>query len=373
MPPSNQAAYLTGPKAQPLEVSSAPYHLPGPHEVLIQNRAFGIAFVDAGKQAAGDMMFTWLKYPAILGNDVAGEVVAVGERVTHFKPGDRVTALAMGMDKRGRQPEEGGFQEFTVTREALTAKIPDHVAFKEAVVLPLALGTASCGLFEKGQLGLEKPVVGKKVNGKTVLIWGASTSVGMCAVQLATAAGYEVFATASPKNWDVVRSLGASKMFDYKSADVVDQIAAALQKTNCAGAMAIGDGSLGKCVDIVARVDGVKVVAQASIDLPGGAMPQGGLSMIPFVAKMLWGNLTMWFKLKSSGVRAKFIWGSDLVDWDKDDRMVFGFLEKALEAKTFTPAPEPDVIGNGLGKIQEGLDLVMKGVSAKKLVVTMEK
>ena len=75
-----------------------------------------------------------------------------------------------------------------------------------------------------------------------VIVWGGSTSVGCNAIQLATAAGYDVVTTCSPKNFDYAKSLGAVLAFDYASPTVVADITAALQGKTAAGAMAIGAG-----------------------------------------------------------------------------------------------------------------------------------
>lgn len=380
MASQNSAAWFPGAAGERLKIASAPTYTPGPSELLIRNHAVAFNPVDAMKQALGKRLMEYLPSPAVLGNDVSGEVVAVGPGVTHFRPGDRVVALALGMDKRGRYPDEGAFQEFLIVKELLTAKLPEGdaaVSCVDACVLPLAMSTASCGLFQKDQLALHPPQLNEKSRrgeGRALLIWGASTSVGNCAVQLATAAGYYVVATASPKNWDLVRRLGAREVFDYRSPTAVEDIVRAMKGRRAVGALAIGQWSQGKCVDIISRLDdSVKFVSQASIDVPGGKFPTDAnpLQLIAFMARFVGLKLSMWFKLKLSGVRSKFIWGSDLVDWDKEQRMVFGFVEEGLAAGVLKPSPEPEVIGKGLENIQKGLDMVMEGVSAKKLVVTL--
>jgi NADPH:quinone reductase-like Zn-dependent oxidoreductase len=80
-----------------------------------------------------------------------------------------------------------------VLLEDMTSQIPDDLSFEQAAVLPLGLSTAVSGLFLKDQLGLQLPAADKgEERGKTVLIWGGSTSVGSNAIQLAVATGYEV-------------------------------------------------------------------------------------------------------------------------------------------------------------------------------------
>ena len=95
-------------------------------------------------------------------------------------------------------------------------------------MLPLAVSTAACGLFQADQLSLAHPSAKPEPAGRTLLVWGGSSSVGSNAIQLAVAAGYEVIATASPRNFGYVTNLGASRVFDYNSPEVVADIVAAL-------------------------------------------------------------------------------------------------------------------------------------------------
>jgi hypothetical protein len=107
------------------------------------------------------------------------------------------------------------------------------VTFEEASVLPLALSTAADGLYQSSFLNLPLPqskapnVDGK---GKVVLVWGGASSVGATAIQLALASGLQVISTASPSNFDFVKSLGASAVFDYRSSSVLEDLVAALEK-----------------------------------------------------------------------------------------------------------------------------------------------
>jgi NADPH:quinone reductase-like Zn-dependent oxidoreductase len=108
--------------------------------------------------------------------------------------------------------------------------------------LPLALSTAAAGLYLPEYLGLPLPSTAPKSTGKTVLIWGGSSSVGATAIQLAIASGLEVVATASSPNHAFVKFLGASFVFDYKSISAVEQIVARLQHSELVGVYdAIGE------------------------------------------------------------------------------------------------------------------------------------
>lgn len=345
--PSNAAAWLTEPKERPFKVQPAPYTPPGPNEVVIKNGAVAINPVDWGLQALAVLP---LKYPAILGIDLAGEVVEVGSACTRLKTGDRVLGAARGVTN-GRACESA-FQKYTVVPEDLTAEIPDNLPFEKASTLPLCLCTAMAALFQKDYLGLNLPSTNPKATGMTVLVWGGSSSVGSNAIQLAVAAGCEVFTTASAKNFEYVKKLGASQVFDYNDENVVSQIIEALKGKSMPGIVdAIGEqamigfqGAFHKCIEIASKANTVKFVATAQ------RVPENALL---------------------GDIKAKFITAADLQENGIGKAVITDFLPKALAEGKFIAAPDPEVVGHGLENIQAGIDAWRKGVSAKKIVVSL--
>lgn len=168
------AAFIPHAKAHPFEVGPAPVWTPGPGEILVKNEAVAINPVDGNLQY---MAFFPLKYPTILGQDVAGVVVAVGPGVTRFQVGDRVVGHAASMAS-GRQ-QDGGFQLHTTIQTNMASPIPANMSYETAVVLPLGLSTAAAGLFQKAFLNLQLPLEpAREPTGKTLLVWGGSSSVG---------------------------------------------------------------------------------------------------------------------------------------------------------------------------------------------------
>ena len=101
-------------------------------------------------------------------------------------PGDHVIHQAQPIP--GGIYKHSGFQQYVVLKMPLIAKIPDDAKWTDAAVLPLGINTAASGLFQQGTLALEMPS-SERGRGETLLIWGASSSVGSCGVQLAAAAG----------------------------------------------------------------------------------------------------------------------------------------------------------------------------------------
>lgn len=368
--PSNAAAWLKQ-GSQTFEVGSAPYTHPAKGQLVVRTHAIALNPVDYSIPFIAGVAFPWIKYPFVVGSDVSGTVVEVGEDVTRFNVGDRVVALAQGYDKEGIGAPEGAYQTYVVIRERFCSPIPDKMSFADASVIPLASATAITGLFAKDYCALQYPTVPTKANGQTFLVWGGSTSVGCNAIQLAVAAGYQVVTTASPKNFDLVKSLGASHVFDYRSPSVKNDIRAVLKTTKCAGAIAIGEGSAAPCMDIISAVPSVgrKFVAQAST--PGGPPTKGGLAMIGFVANLVTTNTSLAVRSKLRGVASKFI-VSQASDGPLWDALYKDFLPVALAQETFKPAPVAEVHGNGLEAIASGLEKLKGGVSAKKLVITLD-
>jgi NADPH:quinone reductase-like Zn-dependent oxidoreductase len=139
----------------------------------------------------------------ILGADVAGRVETVGRSVRQFKPGDEIFGYLPSATGRGT------FAEYVCANEnAITLK-PTNLTFEQAAAVPVAAMTALQGIRDNGNI---QP-------GQKVLINGASGGVGTFAVQIAKAFGAEVTAVCSTRNLEMVRSLGADHVIDYKVED----------------------------------------------------------------------------------------------------------------------------------------------------------
>ncbi|MCH7584113.1 MAG: NAD(P)-dependent alcohol dehydrogenase [Acidobacteria bacterium] len=132
------------------------------------------------------------------GVDLAGEVEAVGENVTEFRPGDEIFGWW-----------DGAFAEYVAVSQDQLALKPRESTFEQAAAVPLAGLTALQLLRDTGQIQ----------RGQKVLINGASGGVGTCAVQVAKSFGAEVTGVCSTRNVDMVRSIGADHVIDYTSED----------------------------------------------------------------------------------------------------------------------------------------------------------
>ncbi|WP_205704726.1 zinc-binding alcohol dehydrogenase family protein [Kineococcus indalonis] len=345
----NQALWLDSPRAG-LRVGPAPRPRPGRGEVLVQVRALALNPVDAVPGLARRFVYPWLRYPAVLGTDVAGEVVEVGAGVGDLRAGDRVVGLATGQERFRNSTAHGAFQHLVVLAAAVTTPIPAAMAFTDAVVLPLGAATAAAGLFQDDQLGLALPTASAAGRGEDVLVWGASTSVGTNATQLARAAGYRVLATASPRNHDLVRSLGAAEVFDYRDAAVVHEVVRALRGRHLAGTLAIGAGSLPRTIAVARRAGGTGRIASAH---PTPITAARRVAVRPL------------------GVHVSAVWGGAPAQNEVGPAVFARFLPAALAEGRYRPAPPADVVGHGLAAVPAALRRLRAGVSARKLVVTL--
>jgi NADPH:quinone reductase-like Zn-dependent oxidoreductase len=371
--PENTALWLNAKRA-PFTIGPAPYTAPRANEIVVRVRAVAVNPFDRAIQTIGGIITPWITYSFVVGSDVAGVVVEIGSGVTRLKVGDRVLGYAAGSDKRRNRAAEGAFQNYVVLLAHMASPIPDTMAFEDASVLPLGISTAACGLFQKDFLAMTAPSAAPTPTGKTLLVWGGSTSVGSNAIQLAVAAGYDVITTASPHNFAYVKQLGAREAFDYRSKTVMSDIVSALHGREIAGALAIGAGSAAACIDIVGACNGNRFVALATPPTSFDNVPAGRgrlRHLLPAMARMLAGTMTQTLKARRRGVRTKFIWGSDLIANEVGPLIFEAFLPAALAEGRFVAAPSATVVGAGLAQISKALERQRLGVSATKLVVTL--
>lgn len=106
---SNQALWLRSRRGR-WAVGAAPVPSAGAGEIVVRVRAVAVNPVDAVPSVARLIIAPWLRYPTVLGSDVAGDVVEVGADVTRFAVGDRVLGHALSFEKRHNRPAEGGFR-----------------------------------------------------------------------------------------------------------------------------------------------------------------------------------------------------------------------------------------------------------------------
>lgn len=192
---------------QPLSVIDVSPPRPGTHEVLIQIAAVGLNQLDERIREGGFKQILPYPVPFVLGHDLAGTIIEVGQGVTSFAVGDLVYA-------RPRDAAIGTFAEQIAVAVADVALAPQSVSIEAAAGLPLVALTAWQALVE----------IGKVKAGQRVLIHAGAGGVGTMAIQLAKHLGATVATTVSSKNVDFVRELGADIVIDYRSQDFEDVI-----------------------------------------------------------------------------------------------------------------------------------------------------
>ena len=191
-------------------------------------------------------------------------------------------------------------------------------------------------------LGLPSPSLNPKPCGKTILIWGGSSSVGALAIQLAVAAGVKVITVASSRNFDLCKRCGASEVFDYNKDSIVDDVVNAVKSAG---------GDFAGVFDTISTAESFKPVVRV-VEALGGDTVSVVLPTVPEAP---------------SGIKVNVIHGYG--------PFIFSFWESyitpALQDGKLKCLPEPSVVGKGLESFQKGVDESRKGVSAKKLVVEL--
>lgn len=192
-----------------LKLTNIPTPIPADDEILIKIKCAGVNPVDWKIRAGYLKERIPHELPIIPGWDATGVVSAVGKKVSKFKVGDEVFAYC-------RKPivKWGTYAEYVCVQADNAAFKPKNISFAQAASIPLAGLTAWQSLID----------VGKLEAGQTVLIHAGAGGVGSLAIQIAKNAGATVYTTASQKNQDYVKSLGADGIIDYQKDNFVEKI-----------------------------------------------------------------------------------------------------------------------------------------------------
>ena len=228
--------------ADVLRLGEAPMPNVRPTDLLVKVMAAGVNRADLlqregvyGSQSYGDS--------TILGLEVAGDVVDMGDAVTGFAVGDRVMGIVGG----------GAYAQYARLDYGMAAAIPAGMSFTDAAAIMESFVTAWEALSNLGRVA----------KGETVLVHAAAGGIGSAAVKLAKAAGTTVLATASANNIENVLSLGADAVFDYRQADFEAEIV---------------DTTASRGVDLIIDFVGGSYLARNIRGLaPGGRLVQVGL------------------------------------------------------------------------------------------------
>lgn len=186
--------------ASVMELRDVPEPAPSDGEVLIRVRAAGLNPVDYKLREGKVRLVNRLDLPVVAGSELSGVVEETGPGVTRFAVGDRVFAR---VDKK----KLGAYAPYAVVDETFVAKMPQRLDFTDAAGLPLAGLTALQAL--RDELAVQAD--------DRVFISGGAGGVGTLAIQLAVWMGAKVATTASPRGEELVRTLGAETVIDYRT------------------------------------------------------------------------------------------------------------------------------------------------------------
>ena len=326
----------------PLSIESRPTPTPGPNELLIEVKSIALNPIDYYMR---DMGFMIASYPAVVGSDIAGTVISVGSSLPSDAPqvGARVAAFAPCFPKRGA-PDYGAFQKRVLVPAAATVPLPDTVSFSEAAILPMAVQTTWAGWYS---MGIPCDMTFKAGPNQGMLVWGGASSVGSAAIQTANLLGFKVYATASTKHHEYLKTLGARRLFDYKDEHVVTSIVKTVREDQVALYLGYDSvGALQPCQQVLKRLNGDGTKLVTTVPLKPDSPVAEGVDTV-FVAAP-----------------------ADEAQRNEFSHFVFGeWLKKKLATGAFKPSPGLKVIEGGLEGLNQGLDELRKGVSGFKLVV----
>jgi len=297
------------------------------------------------------------KTGTILGCDWSGYVAQTGKNVTSPKVGQHVAGFVQG----GTYTDGGAYAEYVRTPAELSWVVPEGaISHEQAATLGCAFWTAVQALYHPTRLGLvEPPEKGGKE--EWVFVYGGSSSVGQYAIQLAHLSGYKVVTTASPRNFELVKSLGADAAFDYKDPEVVQKVKAAT-----------GD-SIKAALDTISLKDSQEISVKA-------IAPSGGklvLLLDPIKEALVRDDVEVIHTLIYTSLGRSFSLGptSNYPASPEDRAHMAAFLKKvpALIKEGKIRPNSVKVWQGGLGGIPDGLQFMREGkVSAEKIVYRVQ-
>lgn len=263
------------------------------------------------------------------------------------------------------RPQDGAFQLYTVLLVDKAAQLPPSIPYNDGVVLPMALETAMCALFFVRRnplpdflpgvftpaLALPYPSLEEAVKpsaGKTIVVYGGSSSVGSATTQLAATSGLHVVSVVGAKNFALAKESGATECIDHRDAALVGRVVEAVRSSR---------GEFVGIVDAISIPDTIKVDLKILEQLGGGHLalthPHMGEEVVP------------------DNVKIGMVWSGGTNEIT--DPMWRAYVGAALKLSKLKCLPPPTVVGKGLEHIQTALNLSKEGlVSGKKLVIELE-
>ncbi|KAG9248305.1 chaperonin 10-like protein [Calycina marina] len=293
---------------------------------------------------------------AKVGCDYAGVVEEIGSAVTKpFKKGDRIAGFAHGGN--AVYHEDGSFSNYITAKGDIQTTIPDNLSFEEASTIGVSFLTVGQALYQS----LEMPLPGKGKFDGTLLIYGGSTASGAIGIQFAKLSGAKVVVTASPKNFDYVKSLGADAAFDYNSPTCSEDI------------KAWSNGSITHAFDCISEGSSTDItVAAMSTSSPGIYT-----NLLSVKGENIPKNIANKSTLAYTAIGEAFTW--PMMDFPaQPENLEFGkmFMEITRQAladgSVKVHKPSVNKYGEGLEGVMKGMQAMKEGkVSGEKLVFVL--
>ncbi|KZV68035.1 GroES-like protein [Peniophora sp. CONT] len=234
MAPSTHAAAVVTEKGD-IELRTLAIPKPDDGEVLV--KVIATALNPADWKSAK----LWTKPGVVAGNDFAGVVDELGPgaaKATGLKVGDRVATFATG----------GAYAEYVVAKAHFCIALPETWTFEQGAQLGIAIYTTFQTLYQSHDLPTPLAPTSESI---PLLVYGASSAVGLYVVQVAKAAGLKVYALCSPKNFELVKSFGADEVYDYRDKEASNKIKAA------------SGGKIQAVVDTIGEYGSVQIIVPA--------------------------------------------------------------------------------------------------------------
>ncbi|KAH8918823.1 GroES-like protein [Atractiella rhizophila] len=344
--------------AQSRELKRVPIYEPGKDEVLVKNVAVASNPAD-WKFPAYSRQYAGIDWKEVEGSDFAGYVEEVGEGVTGFKKGDKVAGFSI----MAKHSKYGVYQEYTICQAHTLFPLPPGCTFEEASTYGMCFGTAVVCLFKNLELPTPLHPV-KPDESFPILIWGASSSVGAFAIQLAKLAGLEVIAVAGNAA-DYARELGADEVIDYRNKSSTEIIAAINSALGGKGA------KVTRVLDAISEPSTLSIISDFLSSKPGPSklttvnphpvtLPEDGrvARLHTFVASV------------HQAETFQFL-GMDVQPNLETAKLWYAWLGR--EGKEKVAPNRVKVMPGGLNAVDEGLTLLEKGeVSGVKLVYRID-
>ncbi|KAL5531177.1 hypothetical protein ACEPAG_4053 [Sanghuangporus baumii] len=340
MAPSKMKAAVTCGIPGKVEVREIDVPKLGPTDVLVK-------VVAAASNPTDWKSTTWKPTTGnVVGMDFAGTVEEIGSEVPtgKFKVGDRVVGMV-----HGAAFPNGAFAEYVAAPSHLLLPLPETWSFEQGAQIPVAGYTTCLCLYYTLSLPLPLSPTKDPID---LLVWGGSSSVGQYVIQLAHLGGLRVLATSSPRNFPLLKSLGADLVFSYADPETPEKIREAT------------GGKLAHAVDCISEKDTPDKVAR-SIGDAGGEV-----------------SIILPYESRRPDVKVSFILGYFLLGKDLEipgklplDVAQYNFAPQAVKILTATLAngtlkPGPiKIIPNGLAGVPDGLNYLKEGKASGEKVI----